>query len=430
MRYAIVRRYLRSPRRATDDTGRRERLRRRPSMEKALGGVKVLDLTQFEAGTSCTEMLAWLGADVIKVEPPKMGEQGRWMLTEKPGVDSHYFMLLNANKRSITLNLKSDRGREMFVELVKKVDVLSENYSLGTLESWGLGYDRLREINPRLIYLTIKGFGTYGPYSKFKSFDMIAQAAGGAMALTGTPETPPLKPGPTIGDTGTGIHAACGVLAAYIQRQRSGKGQKVEVAMQEAVFNFVRVPMMDVHITHQPTPRRGNRLGSGAVGDIFKCAPGGPNDYVYMLCTSPEMWQSMCNVIGHPEVPEDPRFKERKDRAKYIDELTAIIEEWTGKRTKHEVMKIMGEAGVPCGAVLDSVELLNDPHMKERGMVVTVDHPVRGKFTMPGCPVKLEDSPAEVKSAPLLGQHNAEVYGAMLGMTAGDLDQLKQQGII
>jgi formyl-CoA transferase len=399
-------------------------------MEKALAGVKVLDLTQFEAGTSCTEMLAWLGADVIKVEPPKMGEQGRWMLTEKPGVDSHYFMLLNANKRSITLNLKTDRGREMFIEMVKQVDIVSENYSLGTLESWGLGYDRLREINPRVIYLTIKGFGTYGPYSKYKSFDMIAQAAGGAMALTGTPDSPPLKPGPTIGDTGTGIHAACGVLAAYIQRQRTGKGQKVEVAMQEAVFNFVRVPMMDVHITHEPTPRRGNRLGSGAVGDIFKCAPGGPNDYVYMLCTSPEMWQSMCNVIGKPEVPEDPRFKERKDRGKYMDELTAIIEEWTTKRTKHEVMKLMGDAGVPCGAVLDSVELLNDPHMKERGMVVTVDHPVRGKFTMPGCPVKLEDSPAEVKSAPLLGQHNAEIYGGMLGMTAGDLDRLKQQGII
>jgi formyl-CoA transferase len=399
-------------------------------MEKALAGVKVLDLTQFEAGTSCTEMLAWLGADVIKVEPPKMGEQGRWMLTEKPGVDSHYFMLLNANKRSITLNLKTDRGREMFIEMVKQVDIVSENYSLGTLESWGLGYDRLREINPRVIYLTIKGFGTYGPYSKYKSFDMIAQAAGGAMALTGTPDSPPLKPGPTIGDTGTGIHAACGVLAAYIQRQRTGKGQKVEVAMQEAVFNFVRVPMMDVHITHEPTPRRGNRLGGGAVGDIFKCAPGGPNDYVYMLCTSPEMWQSMCNVIGKPEVPEDPRFKERKDRGKYMDELTAIIEEWTTKRTKHEVMKLMGDAGVPCGAVLDSVELLNDPHMKERGMVVTVDHPVRGKFTMPGCPVKLEDSPAEVKSAPLLGQHNAEIYGGMLGMTVGDLDRLKQEGII
>jgi len=399
-------------------------------MEKALAGVKVLDLTQFEAGTSCTEMLAWLGADVIKVEPPKMGEQGRWMITEKPGVDSHYFILLNANKRSITLNLKSERGKEIFLELVKQVDILSENYSLGTLESFGLGYNRLREINTRLIYLTIKGFGTYGPYSKFKSFDMIAQAAGGAMSLTGFPGSPPLKPGPTIGDTGTGIHAACGVLAAYIQRQRTGKGQKVEVAMQEAVFNFVRVPMMDTYITHQPTQRRGNRLGGGAVGDIFKCAPGGSNDYVYMLCTTPEMWQALCNIIGHPEVPEDPRFKDRKEREKYIEELTGIIEDWTSKHAKHEVMKVMGEAGVPCGAVLDSVELLNDPHLKERGMVVTVDHPVRGKFTMPGCPVKLEDSPAEVESAPLLGQHNAEIYGKMLGLKDSDLEQLKQQGVI
>jgi formyl-CoA transferase len=399
-------------------------------MEKALAGVKVLDLTQFEAGTSCTEMLAWLGADVIKVEPPKMGEQGRWMITEKPGVDSHYFILLNANKRSITLNLKSERGKEIFLELVKQVDVLSENYSLGTLESFGLGYDRLREINPRLIYLTVKGFGTYGPYSKFKSFDMIAQAAGGAMSLTGFPGSPPLKPGPTIGDTGTGIHAACGVLAAYIQRQRTGHGQKVEVAMQEAVFNFVRVPMMDTYITHQPTQRRGNRLGGGAVGDIFKCAPGGPNDYVYMLCTTPEMWQALCSIIGHPEVPEDPRFKDRKEREKYIEELTRLIEDWTSKHSKHEVMMVMGEAGVPCGAVLDSIELLNDPHLKERGMVVTVDHPVRGKFTMPGCPVKLEDSPAEVKSAPLLGQHNTEIYGGMLGLKASDLEQLKQQGVI
>src|SRR3984885_15974584 len=199
-----------------------------------------------------------------------MGEQGRWLLTEKPGVDSFYFILLNANKRSVTLNLKSERGKEIFIDLVKKVDILSENYTLGTLESLGLGYDRLRTINPRLIYMTIKGFGTFGPYSKYKSFDMIAQAAGGAMSLTGFPGSPPLKPGPTIGDTGTGIHAACGLLAAYIQRQRTGKGQKVEVAMQEAVLNFVRVPMMGTYVTHKPTPRTGNRVGGGGPGDIYR----------------------------------------------------------------------------------------------------------------------------------------------------------------
>ena len=398
-------------------------------MEKALAGVKVLDMTQFEAGTSCTEMLAWLGADVIKVESPKMGEQGRWILTEKPGVDSHYFILLNANKRSVTINLKSDKGRELFIELVKKVDILSENYSLGTLEGLGLGYDKLRKINPRLIYLTIKGFGTYGPYSKYKSFDMIAQATGGAMSLTGFPGSAPLKPGPTIGDTGTGIHAACGVLAAYIQREKTGHGQKVEVAMQEAVLNFVRVPMMGTYITKKPSPRVGNRAGAGP-GDLFKCAPGGDNDYVFILCTTPEMWESLCRAMGKPEMATDDRFKDHRSRAQNIDALTEAIHEWTMQRDKHEVMRILGEAGVPCGAVLDSVELLNDKHMKERGMIVTINHPARGEFTMPGCPIKLEDSPVEVKSAPLLGQHTNEVFAELLGMNGQQLDALRSEGVI
>jgi formyl-CoA transferase len=398
-------------------------------MEQALAGVKVLDLTQFEAGPSCTEMLAWLGADVIKVESPKMGEQGRWLLTEKQGVDSHYFLLLNANKRSITLNLKSDDGREIFRELVKKVDILSENYSLGTLEGLGLGYETLREINPRLIYLTIKGFGTTGPYSSYKSFDMIAQASGGAMALTGFPGTPPLKPGPTIGDTGTGMHAAIGVLAAYIQRQRTGRGQKVELAMQEAVLNFCRVPMMATYVTKKPVPRAGNRL-PGILGDIFPCAPGGDDDYVFVLCTTPEMWQGLCGAIGRPELADDERFNNARARAHNLEPLTAIISEWTRKYTKHEVMKNFGEAGVPCGKVLDSVELLNDPHLRERGMVVTVNHPVRGEFTMPGCPVRLEDSPVEITAAPLLGQHNGEVYGELLGMTAADLQRLQSAGVV
>jgi len=399
-------------------------------MEKALTGVKVLDLTQFEAGTSCTEMLAWLGADVIKVESPKMGEQGRWLLTEKHGVDSYYFILLNANKRGITLNLKSDKGRAMFIDLVKQVDMLAENFSLGTLEGLGLGYDLLREVNPRLIYLTIKGFGTHGPYCKYKSFDMIAQASGGAMALTGFPGSPPLKPGPTIGDTGTGLHAAIGVLAAYIQRERTGKGQKVEVSMQDAVLNFVRVPMMSTYVTHKPAPRVGNRIGGGGPGDIYKCAPGGDNDYCYILCTSPEMVASLWQAIDRSELAGDERFRAARSRAQNAEALDAIINEWTGHHTKFEVMRILGEAGVPCGAVLDSVELLNDPHLKQRGMIVTIKHPVRGDFTMPGCPVRLEDSPVEVTAAPLLGQHNAGVYGELLGLGAGQLEDLKREGII
>jgi formyl-CoA transferase len=399
-------------------------------MDKALAGVTVLDLTQYEAGTSCTELLAWLGADVIKVEEPKMGEQGRWRVTDKPGVDSYYFMLLNANKRSITLNLKSSRGKQIFTDLAKQVDVVSENYTLGTMESLGLGYQQLREINPRLIYLTVKGFGTFGPYSTYKSFDMIAQASGGAMALTGFPGSPPLKPGPTIGDTGTGVHAACGILAALYQRERTGRGQKVEVAMQEAVLNYVRVPMMGTYLTQKPTPRVGNRVGAGPIGDIFKCAPGGPNDYVYLYCANQDMWHSLWKTIGKPEVADDPRFSDRKERRKHIEELTQLVENWTSQHTKQEVMKIMGEAEVPCGAVLDSVELLNDPHLRERGMIVTIDHPVRGEFTMPGCPVRLDESPVKVESAPLLGQHNREIYSRMLRFSDDDLRQLKEQGII
>jgi formyl-CoA transferase len=398
-------------------------------MNKALTGVKILDLTQFEAGTSCTEILAWLGADVIKLESPGAGDQGRWLASEQPGTDSYYFILLNANKRSITLNLKDERGKAMFLQLVKQVDVLTENFSPGTLESFGLGYDVLREVNPRLIYLTIKGFGTYGPYSEYKSFDMIAQATGGAMSITGFPGSPPLKPGPTIGDTGTGLHAALGVLAAYIQRQDTGKGQKVEVSMQDAVVNYCRVPMMGTYMSKRPVKRMGNKLGAG-ISDIYKCAPGGDDDYVFMLTTNEEMWRALCQAIGQPELSNDERFATPKARAKNNEQLTAILNEWTGRYTKHEVMKILGSAGVPCGAVLDTVELLNNPHLRERQMIVEIEHPARGKISIPGCPVKLEDSPVEVKSAPLLGQHNAEVYAQMLGLGERELAELKERKII
>ena len=360
---------------------------------------------------------------------PGAGDQGRWLASEKPGTDSYYFILLNANKRSITLNLKHERGKAMFFDLIKQVDVLTENFSPGTLESFGLGFDVLREHNPRLIYLTIKGFGTYGPYSQYKSFDMIAQATGGAMSITGFPGSPPLKPGPTIGDTGTGLHAALGVLAAYIQRQATGKGQKVEVSMQDAVMNFVRVPMMGTYMTHKPVKRMGNKLGPG-ISDIYKCAPGGDDDYAFILTTNEEMWRALCAAIGQPELSTDERFVNAKARAKNNEQLTAIINEWTARHSKHEVMQILGSAGVPCGAVMDTVELLNNPHLRERQMIVDIEHPARGKISMPGCPVKLEDSPVTVVSAPLLGQHNAEVYSQMLGLRESELEQLKSQGVI
>jgi len=399
-------------------------------MEQALAGVKVLDLTQFEAGTSCTQMLAWLGADVIKLEPPRHGEQGRRVFVDQPGLDSYYFLLLNNNKRSITLDLKHERGRAIFLQLVRKVDILAENFSLGTLERLDLGFERLREINPRLIYVTIKGFGTYGPYSSYKSFDMIAQACGGAFSMTGYAGSEPLKPAPTVGDTGTGIHAACGVLAAYIQRLRTGRGQKVEVAMQDAVVNLTRVAMLQTFIDHQPVVRHGNTVPVTNVRYLYKCAPGGDNDYVVVFCSTHEMWNGLCEALCRPELANDPRFRSAEARVKNAAAVDELIEGWTSQRSKHEVMKVLGEAGVATGAVLDSLELLSDPQLVARKMVVEVNHPKRGAVTMPACPVQLEDSPLEMRCAPLLGEHNAQIYGEYLGLGAGELSELQRDGVI
>jgi formyl-CoA transferase len=396
----------------------------------ALDHVRILDLSHYEAGPSCTELLAFLGADVIKVEPPHIGEPGRAMFADKPDLDSYFFLLLNANKRSITLNLKHERGREIFRSLVAKVDVVFENFSLGTMEALGLGYDVLRDINPRLIYATIKGFGTYGPWSAYKSFNTVALAAGGAMSITGLPDGPPLKPGPTIGDTGTGIHCAVGILAALLQREKTGRGQHMEVSMQDAVVNYCRVPMRHHLHTNEVVQRSGNRLSHAAPTDIYPCSPGGPNDYVYIMTTTPEMWRSLLRVIGREDLIEDPRYTNLAERNTRFDEVYAFIRAWTIKHDKFTVMSTLGQVGIPCGAVFDSQDIMTDPHLRERGMVVTVDHPTRGGIPMPGCAVQLTDSPVEVQPAPLLGQHNAEVYGELLQMSSDAVEQLAKEGVI
>lgn len=400
----------------------------------ALAGVRVIDLTQFEAGTSCTETLAWLGADVIKVEVPGRGEQGRYATTDKEGVDSFYFMLLNANKRSVTLDLKHPSGQRIFERLLTDADVFIENFGPGVIERLGFDYDRVREINPRIIYAQIKGFAPDGPYADYLAFDMIAQAAGGAMSLTGEAGAPPLKPGPTIGDTGTGLHMAIGILAALYQRQSTGVGQRLEVAMQEAVINYCRISFALSLLTGRPAERAGNRsqLGATAPSGVYPCRPGGANDYVFVYTSraNDRQWERLLDVIGQAELKGDPRFADPRNRAAHAEVIDPLIADWTSRRTKKEAMEQLGRAGVPAGAVLDTVELTEDEHLNRRKTIATIDHPVRGRLRIPGWPLKMERSEVEVVASPLLGQHNQDVYGGLLGMQVEEIEQLEHEGVI
>ena len=401
-------------------------------MEQALEGIRVIDLTQFEAGTSCTEALAWLGADVIKVEEPKHGDPGRRSMTRNPELDSHYFILLNLNKRSVTLNLKSETGKSIFLDLVRQGDIVAENMSPGALERLGLEYEVLKQVNPRVILARVKGFGTYGPYSNYKAFDMIAQATGGSMTMTGFPDSPPLRPGPTIGDTGTGLHAAVGILAALWQREKTGEGQVVELSMQDCMVNFCRPRMRDYYDTGEPLPRPGNTVPGTVPANIFKCKPGGPDDYCYIFAQHllPHMWEAILKVIGRADLLSDPDYSDHKWRWKHEEEVNQLIEVWTCQYTKYEVMHLMGAAGVPAGATLNVVDLHRDPHLRERKMIVEIEHPTRGTITLPGNPIRLSSSPTEVTSAPLLGEHNAEVYGQLLGYGEKELAELKAEQVI
>jgi formyl-CoA transferase len=406
---------------------------------KALEGVRVLDMTHVQSGPSCTQILAWLGADVVKLEAPT-GDITRQQLRDLPDVDSLYFTMLNCNKRSVTLNTKSDRGREIFTELIKRSDILVENFAPGAIDRMGFPWERLQEINPGLIYASIKGFGP-GRYANFKAYETVAQAMGGAMSTTGYEDGPPTSTGAQIGDSGTGIHLVAAILAALYQRVSTGRGQRVQVAMQEAVLNLTRVKLRDQQrLAHGPlneypnaefgdeVPRSGNASGGGQPGWAVKCAPGGANDYIYVI-VQPVGWAPIAKLIGRPELADDPDWNTPTARLSKLDKMFALIEEWTEQHTKWEVMDKLNELNVPCGPILSTKDLIEDETLAANQAVVEVPHAQRGTFKTVGCPLKLSDSPVEVETSPLLGEHTAEIYGE-LGIAETELDELRAAGVI
>ncbi|MDP9021906.1 MAG: formyl-CoA transferase [Actinomycetota bacterium] len=407
---------------------------------KALEGVRVLDMTHVQSGPSCTQILAWLGADVVKLEATT-GDITRKQLRDVSDADSLYFTMLNGNKRSITLNMKSEEGKRLFTELLPRFDVLAENFGPGAVDRMGFTWDRLQEINPGLIYASIKGFGE-GPYTHFKAYEVVAQAMGGSMSTTGFEDGPPLATGAQIGDSGTGIHTVAGILAALYQRTRTGRGQRVTVAMQHAVLNLCRVKLRDQQrLSHGPlreypndefgdtVPRSGNASGGGQPGWAVRCAPGGPNDYIYVI-VQPVGWEPITKLIGRPELADDPEWSTPEARLDKLDKVFQLIEEWSINHGKWDVLAKLNEHNIPCGPILSTKEIIEDSSLAENQMVVRVDHPERGEYATVGCPIKLSGSPVEIGRSPLLGEHNEDIYVRELGLSSDQFAELKANGVI
>lgn len=403
------------------------------SGDDCLAGVRVLDLTQFEAGPSCTEALAWLGAEVVKVENPKSGDPGR-SINPPPGQDAHYFLQYNANKKSITVNLKDKRGLDLVKQLARKADVFTENFAPGAVERLGLGAEVVRALNPGIIYAQVKGFGAGSPFENNLAFDMIAQACGGPMSITGEVGGKPLKPGPTIGDTGTGMLLAISILGALYRRTRTGVGEHLQVAMQDAMFQYIRGAFATATRTGQAARRAGvgSVLSKNPPMGIYPCNGGGPNDYVYVYTSraNPEHWRRLLGVIGREELIGDPRFETSAARLENEAEVDAMVTAWTSRHDKNEAMRIIGAAGIPAGAVLDTAELLADETFQARGIIQTVEHPTAGAYTMPAWPVRFAGAPPTVRPAPLLGQHTDDVLSEWLGLDAGAVGDLRGDGVV
>ena len=392
----------------------------------ALDGMRVLDMTQYEAGTSCTQALAWQGADVVKVEPPGAGDPGRGLTTE--GHPPQYFLNYNSNKRSIVIDLATDRGRELLLDLVPRFDVFVENYGPGVIEKLNIGYEVLREHNPSIIYARIKGFGLSGPYADFKCFDSVALAAGGAYSINGEPDGPPMRPGATFGDTGTGIQMAFAIVSAYVQQQRTGEGQLIELSMQEAVTYFMKTIGRDAWGSEREAPRLGN--GLGAPTNVYPCKPGGPNDFVHICVVTSRMWDTLCAVIERPDLATDPRFETGPKRRAHQAELYAEVETWTRERTKYEAMQTLASAGVPTTAVLSTRDLRTDPHLCERGLFEYHEHPEHGTIELMRQPVRMSGSQVPIELAPAYGAHTGEVLAEDLGLASEQIEELCASGVV
>ena len=415
-------------------------------MSRALEGIRILDMTHVQAGPTCSQLLAWLGADVIKFEPPQ-GDATRGQLRDVPGADSLYFTMLNCNKRSITVNMKTAEGKQVFVDLLKVCDIVMENFGPGVLDRLGFSWESIHAINPRIIMGSIKGFGSSGPYAEFKAYENVAQAMGGAMSTTGIPDGPPYVTGAQIGDSGTGLHLAIGLLGALQQRHRSGRGQYVEVAMMDAVMNLCRVKFRDhQRLASGPleeysvpteglgeTPRAGNDSGGGQLGNAIHCKPGGPNDYLYVVVQE-AVWRALAQRIGPPlglpELASDPRFASIAERRRNQQAMWALIGQFAAEHTKREFMLILNALDVPCGPIMSTADLAEDSHVLGRDMYLPLDHPQRGTWYNVGMPIKLSDSPAQVRRSPLLGEHNAEILREVLGYDEAHIAALGESGAV
>jgi len=406
-------------------------------MSKPLDGVRILDFTHVQSGPTCTQLLAWFGADVIKVERPGTGDITRGQLQDIKGVDSLYFTMLNANKRSITIDGRNEHGKAVLEALVKSCDVMVENFAPGALDRMGFSWERVQQLNPRMILASVKGFGP-GPYVDCKVYENVAQCAGGSASTTGFDDGPPVVTGAQIGDSGSGLHLALGIVCALYHRNATGVGQKVDVAMQDSVLNLCRVKLRDQQrLTHGPlteypqypdgafgdaVPRAGNASGGGQPGSILKCKgwETDPNAYIYFIAQAPA-WAAICDVIGKPEWKSDPDYAKPAARLPHLKSIFDTVEAWTMTKTKYEAMEILDKYEIPCGPILSMKELAEDPSLRATGTVVEVDHPTRGKYLTVGNPIKLSNHVTEVKRSPLLGEHTEEILRELLGFEGATL---------